>query len=348
MKQLILTILFSTFFFVFSFSQTREQLVLYQSAFDEMMTMIKDEKPVDFKRAVFLTENAHYDNTLDYGKFCAEIDNHVEKIRNIIKSQPADAQKFKTIGQWAIFVYMTAELPENDHKSFLYNFDNFLPTQNPTNGFVTKLLQTKKGNCVSLPYLFKIFANEIDVEAHLAFAPMHCYIKHKDEDGKWRNIELTNGSLARDVWIMQTMGVTAEQITSGLYMRAISEKECIASSISDLLYSYNRKYFLDFLTLPMIDCALIYFPNDFRLLRHKSNSYGIFTFVEKSQRNPDNGLIESYTLILDEIDKKISKLGYIQGDVKEYERWAKSEGRKLNEEYQEKRRKAQAQERLNE
>jgi hypothetical protein len=228
----------------------------------------------------------------------------------------------------------------------LYDFDNFLPTQNPTNGFVTKLLQTKKGNCVSLPYLFKIFANEIGAEAHLAFAPMHCYIKHKDEEGKWRNIELTNGSIARDVWIMQTMGVTTEQITSGLYMRAISEKECISSSISDLLYSYNRRFFLDSFTLPMIETALTYFPNDFRLLIQKSNTYDIFTFVEKNQRNPDNELIESYTALLDEIDKKISELGYVQGDVREYERWAKSEGRKLNEEYQEKRRKEQ--ERLNE
>jgi hypothetical protein len=86
------------------------------------------------------------------------------------------------------------------------------------NGFVTKLLQTKKGNCTSFPYLYKIFANEIGAEAHLAFAPMHCYIKHKDEDGKWRNIELTNASVARDVWMIQMMGITSEQIASGIYI----------------------------------------------------------------------------------------------------------------------------------
>jgi hypothetical protein len=54
------------------------------------MSMIKDEKPVDFKRAVFLAENAHYDNTLDYSAFCAEIDKHIVKIKDLIKLQPAD------------------------------------------------------------------------------------------------------------------------------------------------------------------------------------------------------------------------------------------------------------------
>ena len=342
MQRTFITILFLTFFIAFSFSQTHKQLSIYQASFDEMMSMIKDEKPVDFKRAVFLVENAHYDNTLDYEKFCAEIDKHVENIKNLIKSQSAEVQKFKTVGNWAIFVYMTTELPENDYKPFLYDFDNFLPSQNLENGFVTKLLRTKKGNCLSLPYLYKIFANEIGAEAHLAFAPMHCYIKHKDEEGKWRNIELTNGSIARDVWIMQSMGITSEQIASGLYMRSISEKECIAACISDLLYLYDRKYLLDSFTLPVIDTALIYFPNDVRLLMHKSNTYDVFIFTEKKQQNPDyEEVINSYTAIMEETNKKISELGYIQSDVKEYERWARSEGRKINEKTQEKRRKEQ-------
>jgi hypothetical protein len=320
---------------------------MYQSAFNEMMSMIKDEKPVDFKRAVFLAENTHYDNKLSYNEFCAEIDKHVVKIRNLIKSQPADAQKFKTIGHWAIFAYMTAELPENDKKPFLYDFDNFLSSQNQENGFVTKLLQTKKGNCQSLPYLFKIFANEIGAEAHLAFAPMHCYIKHRDEEGKWRNIELTNGSLARDVWIIQTMGITSEQIASGIYMRAITEKECIATCISDLLTSYDRRYLFDKFTLPMIDTALTYYPNDYRFLIYKFNTYDVLMFYAKRQRNADyEEVVNDYTAIMNELNKKINELGYVQGDFREYERWAKSEGQKMNEEEQEKRRKEQ--EKLNE
>lgn len=337
MKHIFVIILYLILFSVSANSQSQSEI--YQSAFNEMISMIKDEKPVDFKRAVFLSENAHYDNKLDYKEFCDEIDKHVSIIKSIIKAQSADAQQFKTIGQWAIFVYMTAELPENNNTPFLYDFDNFMSTENPENSFVTKLLKTKKDNCVSLPYLFKIFANEIGAEAYLAFAPMHCYIKHKDENGKWRNIELTNGSVARDVWIIQTMGVTTEQITSGLYMRAISEKESIASCISDLFYSYDRKYFLDSITLPMINTALSFFPNNFRLLINKSNAYEVLLFIEKRQAKPDSELIDLYTAELEKTNKKIREIGYIQEDVREYEKWAKSEGKKQNAEIQEKRRK---------
>ncbi|MDR2684001.1 MAG: hypothetical protein LBB53_01305 [Prevotellaceae bacterium] len=339
MQKLFLTLIFSTFFAAFSFSQTRYQFYIYKTSFDEMIAMIKDEKPVDFKRAVFLVENAHYDNTFDYSKFCAEIDFHVEKIKQLIKAQPADVQKFKTIKNWAIFVYMTTELPENDYKPFLYDFDHFLQTENAANGFVTKLLKTKKGNCQSLPYLYKILANEIGAEAYLAFAPMHCYIKHKDEEGKWRNIELTNGSIARDVWIIQSSGVTAEQIASGLYMRACSKKEHIAQCVADLMMSYDKRFMLDLLTLPMIDTALSYFPKNFLLLIQKINSYDIFLRFEKKSKNPDNELINSYTAKLNETNKQLDDLGYVDGDLEKYKQWAKTEGRKMNDEIQEKRRK---------
>jgi hypothetical protein len=341
MKRTLITLLFLTFSVEVAFSQAYFQI--YQTAFDEMISMIKNEKPVSFKRAVFLVENAHYDNKLNYSDFCAKIDKHVKKIREIIKYQSADAQKLKTVGNWAAFVYMTAELPENEDKPFLYDFDHFSSSENEENGFVTKLLQTKKGNCRSLPFLYKIFANEIGAEAYLALAPMHCYIKHKDDGGKWRNIELTNGSLARDVWIIQNMGVTAEQIASGIYMRALSEKESIAICITDLLRSYDHKYILDQFALPMIDTVLAYFPNDFRMWIHKLNVHSELIFTENQQANPDDEVIYLHAVEMEKANKRLNTLGYIQDDVKEYNDWVKSEGRKLNEEYQEEQRRKRSQ-----
>jgi succinate dehydrogenase flavin-adding protein (antitoxin of CptAB toxin-antitoxin module) len=48
-------------------------------------------------------------------------------------------------------------------------------------------------------------------------------------------------------------------------------------------------------------------PNNLRLLIQKSNAYDIFAFIEQQQENPDNELIESYTVVMDEIDRKLSK-----------------------------------------
>ncbi len=52
----------------------------FQQAVDEITDMLQDKKPVSFKRAVFLTENAYYDGKLDWNEFCYQIDT----ISNII------------------------------------------------------------------------------------------------------------------------------------------------------------------------------------------------------------------------------------------------------------------------
>jgi hypothetical protein len=76
---------------------------------------------------------------------------------------------------------MTDSIPQNNFKPFQYDFEYFLSDIDPTVGFVTKLLSTGKGNCFSLPVLYKILTEEIGGTAYLALAPIHCYIKHKDE-----------------------------------------------------------------------------------------------------------------------------------------------------------------------
>ncbi len=46
----------------------------YDFAFNEINKMLMGQSPLDFKRAVFLTENAFHSNRLDYKEFCQKID----------------------------------------------------------------------------------------------------------------------------------------------------------------------------------------------------------------------------------------------------------------------------------
>ncbi|MDR2684189.1 MAG: hypothetical protein LBB53_02260, partial [Prevotellaceae bacterium] len=279
MKHIFLTFIFLLFYTSFCFSQPkykrnapREIQLMYKAAFDEMIAMVKGEKVVSFKRAVFLAENAYYDNKLSYSWFCGEIDKHVANVHKIIKTQPADAQQFKTIGNWAVYVYMVKPMGENDSTVFTYDF-NALINHSPTAGFVSKVLKTKEGNCVSLPSFYKLLANEIGANAYLAYAPYHCYLKHKDEQGNWRNLELTNGTVSSDGHIMKSLHITAEQIANGMYMRAISEKECIIHCINVLVNNYAARFHDDILTLSMIETTLAYFPKDLSLLKNRCNGY---------------------------------------------------------------------------
>ncbi len=68
----------------------------------------------------------------------------------------------------AIFRLMTDSIPFyfNDSEGFIhlpfhYNFDDYAGNKDWSNTFVTKLLTSHKGNCHSLPILYKLIAEEM-------------------------------------------------------------------------------------------------------------------------------------------------------------------------------------------
>ena len=108
--------------------------------------------------------------------------------------------------------------------------------------FVTKLLKSRKGNCHSLPYLYKILADQFNIPCHLAFAPNHIYIKLFSEKSGWYNTELTSGTFPIDAWIIASGYVTIDAIRNGLYMDTLSNKQAVANCLVDLAQGYQHKY----------------------------------------------------------------------------------------------------------
>jgi hypothetical protein len=233
----------------------------YKKAVDEICEMLNDKKPLDFKRAVFLTENAYYNGQLNYTEFCNEIDRIKIILTKMIEAK--GLQKFKTAGNWAIFSYMTEKIPENNFQPMQYDFENFMGDSDYESFMVSTLLTTRKGNCHSLPYLYKILANRVNVEAYLATAPLHLFIKHKDEKGKWWNLELTSGTYSRTTFIMESFNVSDAGMQSGLYMKPLDQKESVALCLTDLIEYYYQKYdnIPDEFTRKCYEAGLKYYPN---------------------------------------------------------------------------------------
>jgi hypothetical protein len=230
-------------------------------------------------------------------------------------------EQYKTSGNWAAFTYMTDSISQNNFRPYTYDFDNFLPDKDPTVGFVTKLITTNKGNCNSLPWLYKILAEEIGTSASLALAPIHCYIKHKDEKGKWVNLELTSGSFARDEWIMQESGVTVEQIKTGIYMNALTQKQSIALVLANLAANYQFQFGKGSLDLKICETALKYFPNSVNLLMIKFEHYRQILLEARKQN--DKVLETQTNKALSTIDKRLVDLAYKEPSKDDYENWVK-------------------------
>lgn len=288
----------------------------FQIAVDEMAEMLNGTKPLSFKRAVFLTENAYYGGKLNWTEFCNDIDQVKIKINQMIVAKKL--QSFKTAGNWAIFTYMTDSIPENNFHPYTYDLENFMGDKDYESFMVSALLKSRKGNCHSLPFLYKILAEEVNVEAFIATAPMHVFIKHKDEKQQWWNLELTSGTFSRTSFIMESFNVSDAGMESGLYMKPLSSIESVALCLNDLLVYYDKKtgvYYDDFV-FKTFTAGLKVYPNSLLLLSKVDYQKYKLDMAMKKKGLKDYSKIKTYPDLV-KLEKElkttkdyIAKIGY--------------------------------------
>ena len=312
-------IIFFTLSLTDSFSQSK---AAYESAFIEIHKMLKGESPLDFKRAVFLTENAYYSNKFDYKEFCKQIDNIEIKLNQFMRDKGVVNHVMGK--QFAIFNYMMEPSKYNDNTRMNYDFEDLMGQKDRSKMFVTKLMNTKTGNCHSLPFLFKILSDEMKGESYLALGPNHVYIKHKDDKGLWTNVELTNKSFPRDSWLISSMSITTEAIKKETYMEPLSLRESIALCLYDLALEYKFQFGHDDFSLKCCNAAIEYFPKCIFAYMGKCDALDKKRLAllkqKKNQRTPEVLELErKLTSLYDHIDG----MGYKEMPKEEYEQWAK-------------------------
>jgi len=284
--------------------------------------MLTGQKPVNFKRAVFLTENAFYGNKLNYQTFCLDLSNVALQLRTMIRLK--GIEKFKTAGNWATFTYMTDTIAANAFKPYTYDFDDFTGTKDWSKQFVTKLLKTHSGNCHSLPFLYKILCEELGAKAYLALAPNHVYIKHQDEKNQWTNVELTNPGFPRDQWIIKEMAITVEAIKRDIYMKPLTQKESVAMAMFDLACGYKAHFGYDKFVLSTATTALKFYPKCVPLIQLKANCILNNIIAEKKKRNPNTNFILANIAEHRQVLASVNELGYKDMPIELYKDWVRS------------------------
>tara|TARA_R110002072_G_scaffold100824_3_gene222166 strand:- start:406 stop:1389 length:984 start_codon:yes stop_codon:yes gene_type:complete len=204
-----------------------------------------------FEDAVFTVENAYFSNQLEKEIFNKNINFLAELSRQFIAYQEfvyAYPDKDEVVKYAALFSVITdtvkVKVDTNKIvglKPYTYDFNDIWGHDDWSNMFVTKLLETRKGNCHSLPYLYKIVADKIEAKTHIAVAPNHFYIKHKNKANGWYNTELTSGIFPNDAWLMASGYIHLDAIVNKLYMEALNDDQMIALNIIDLAKGYERK-----------------------------------------------------------------------------------------------------------
>ncbi|PZU88624.1 MAG: hypothetical protein DI529_05345 [Chryseobacterium sp.] len=223
----------------------------YNDAYQTIDNMLNDKQPYSFKEAVFSVENSYYQGKLDIDRLNFEIEFLKKLANSIIASKRliyAETDKDKVNKYAAIYSIMCQSLPVVvrdtviQYRPFTYDFSDVFGHKDITSLFVSKLLMTKKGNCNSLPYLYKILAEELGVDANLTLAPNHIYIKHHIKSEGWFNTELTSGIFPMDAWLMASGYIHLDAIQNGVFMKALTNKESLALCLFDLAQAYNRSF----------------------------------------------------------------------------------------------------------
>jgi hypothetical protein len=305
----------------------------YHEALSEIDSMLNENKELDFKKAVFVTENAFLEKHMNYKLFCDEI----KRLAIICDARAnEDTLNYKredysiVAKSAAIFSLMTDTtfyLTKDYILNFpyTYDFEDYNGEKDWTKMFVTKLLVEHKGNCHSLPYLYKILAEEIGAQAYLSFAPNHIYIKNKSKRGMY-NTELTNAMMPIDAWIMASGFITVEAIKSGIYMKALDIKESVAVCLYDLAKGYERKFGLndDGFSLRCLNLALEHYPNFVNAMLAKTEILkDQYAEMSKNEITVDEKIEEIYKE-LEQLYVHILNLGYREMPPKMYEEWLHS------------------------
>lgn len=304
----------------------------YNNAFDELESMLEGNQPLDFKRAVFVTENAYFGDSLSYKKFNKLVNSLVEIADMWISSNTMQEYYFpdsivvKKNG--AIFtlmkdtIYFMEDLPL--HTPFQYDFEDFLGEKEWSNQFVTKLLISGSGNCHSLPYLYKILADELETEAYLSLAPNHIYIKHRSKKWGWYNTELTSGEFPTDAWVKASGYITLDAIRNGIYMDTLGQKESVALCVYDLAKGYlaQSENYQDGFVLKCCDLVLKYDPQNINAIILKAETLKKQYDVFKSN-NEISEAQQAYTL-MQHLYVKGSEMGYREMPLAMYLEWLSS------------------------
>lgn len=149
--------------------------------------------------------------------------------------------------QLAISSYMVSPCSGNRYTPYIYDFETFSMDEEPwERQFVSRTLKTHKGQCRSLPWMYKILASELNADASLAHAPRHCYIMYKDEDKmtpeEWINLELTTNQMQPTWCIKQNFEICDSAVSVGTYMTPLTDIQTVASQMADLAFGYREKF----------------------------------------------------------------------------------------------------------
>jgi regulator of sirC expression with transglutaminase-like and TPR domain len=240
------------------------------------------EQEIDLAK-VKLTIDKLIDPAIDIDTNLKKVDVMAAKIKTMPDYGPSSTAKMQALKR---YIYEPGEW--NNFQPYQYDLDDPLGTK-LSNKLLPRYLESKKGNCVTMPLLFVILGQRLGIDITAATAPLHILVKFKDEAGTTYNLETTSGANpARDVWYREQMPMTEEAVANGVYLRPLTNKETAAVMVTTLAEHYfEQREFEKAITIS--DLTLEYYPRDVEAMVRKGSAYYrlLARYYLEKYRSPD-------------------------------------------------------------
>ncbi len=191
----------------------------------------------------------------------------------------------------------------NDFKPFRYDFNDPKGTK-LKNKLLSTYMDTRKGNCISMPFLFIALGQMLGLDVGASTAPLHVFVKYtNDATGMTYNLETTSGAHpSRDVWLKQEFAITDAAIQKGGYLAKLTNKETVAVIANTLLQHYDEQKRYGQL-IATADLLLAYYPKYINTLIYRAKAsqslliaHEIWRYQHSDQAPPHKRKIFSHFL----------------------------------------------------
>jgi regulator of sirC expression with transglutaminase-like and TPR domain len=170
------------------------------------------------------------DPSIDVEAQLAIIDEMVATVKGMLPPNADSWQKVETIRR---YIYESG--PWNDGRPFSYDFDDPFG-QDIRNKLMADYLVDRRGNCVTMPLLFIIIGQRLELDVWPALAPLHVLVKFTDDQGTIYTLEATSGAgVARDSHYGRLGPITKQALVNGVYLKPLNHQETLAVMATTLL-----------------------------------------------------------------------------------------------------------------
>ena len=193
--------------------------------------LIVPEEHVDVGLWALIIAREH-DSAVDPEGYLVQLDSMAAEVRRMLVGRDTDLDKLA-----AVKTYLYEAGPWNDHRPFGYDLADPLGEESGAR-LLSTYLDTRLGNCVSMPTLFHALMERVDPNVPLygATAPKHLMLRfHDRRSGDVWNIETTNEARAlKNRFYVDKMGASQRAIEQGAYLRDMTKREYVGELIGAL------------------------------------------------------------------------------------------------------------------